>query len=166
MRLTILFVFFSLMISFPGFSQSGSPVSYTIPERLEVKAGDSFTITAVFTVQPDWYIYAPTGGNAAQGMIETNIIFMLPPGITRVGRLQLPESHYKSGHEVYEGDSIVMGQQLLVGKDVKPGSYSLKSKVTYQTCNPSICLPPVTDEVTITIVVSAPGASVRKARGK
>jgi thiol-disulfide isomerase/thioredoxin len=164
MRLTILSVFFSLLISFPGFSQSGSPVSYTIPERLEVKAGSSFTISSVFKVEDSWYIYAPTGNNAAMGMVETNIIFMLPAGITRVGRLQLPSPQFKNGHETYFGKDIVFSQQFVVGKDVRPGEHFVKARITYQTCTSDMCLPPVTDEVTITIVVSATGASVPRDR--
>ena len=40
-----------------------------------------------------------------------------------------------------------------LGVNVQPGEYLIKGKVTYQTCNEKICLPPVTDEVNISVTV-------------
>jgi hypothetical protein len=153
MRVAILYVFIILLKCGPLSAQTGSPVSYAIPKRVEVTAGSSFTLTATFKVPEPWYVYAPTGDNAAQGMIETRIIFVLPQGISRLGKPQLPESRFKNGHEVYQGADIRIGQQFSLAKDLKPGEYSIKAKVTYQTCNGDICLPPQTDEVAITVVV-------------
>jgi DsbC/DsbD-like thiol-disulfide interchange protein len=132
---------------------SNSVVQYTIQQPDEVNLGSKFQIGIIFTVQPGWYIYAPTGVNAAQGMIETNVIFSLPRGIVREGKVKLPDPHFKNGHEVYEGDSIMVSQVLKIGPGFKPGPYEIQGKITWQTCNSDICLPPTTDEIRILIQV-------------
>ena len=42
---------------------------------------------------------------------------------------------------VYEG-RLVVGQQLKVAADAKPGAYQLKGALEYQACNDHACLPP------------------------
>jgi hypothetical protein len=126
-------------------------VQYIIQQPGEVNRGTKFQIRVLFTVQYGWYIYAPTGINAAQGMIETNVIFSLPHGIVRDGKIKLPDPHFKNNHEVYEGDSIIVMRSLRTASDLKPGLYEINGKITWQTCNSEICLPPVTDEIKILV---------------
>lgn len=129
-------------------------VAYTVQKPDKVKRGEAFQVNVLFSVAAEWYIYAPTGTNAAQGMIETKVIFTsLPQGITRAGRIKLPEAQYKNGHEVYEGDKITMSQPLQAAATLKPGTYEIKGKVTYQTCNSTICLPPVTEDIVAVVNV-------------
>lgn len=143
-----LLIFNNLLIG-----QSSYPVSYSVPQKLETSAGATFSIPVTFKVDDSWYIYAPTGNNATQGMIETTIIYRLPQGISRKGKMQLPETHYKSGFEVYDGKNIQMIQPFTVGKDLEPGEYIIHTKISYQTCNEKICLPPKTDELDIKVIV-------------
>jgi hypothetical protein len=70
--------------------------------------------------------------------------------LTRAGKPKLPESQFKNGHEIYEGTNILMSQAL---KSSKPGSFNVKARVTYQTCNDKICLPPRTDDLVISVIV-------------
>lgn len=128
-------------------------VTFTINKPGEVNHGDVFQIEVIFHVAPDWYIYAPTGSNAAQGMIETNVVFALSKGITRAGKMKLPEPVFKNGHEILEGDSIRMSQQLVVASSLGQGKYAIKGKVTWQTCNNDICLPPASEEINVIIQV-------------
>lgn len=128
-------------------------VTFTVDKPSEVNRGDVFQIEVMFHVAPEWYIYAPTGLNAAQGMIETNVVFMLPKGIRRTGKMKLSEPVFKNGHEILEGDSIRMSQKLTVSESLKQGEYAIKGKVTWQTCNNDICLPPVTEEINAIIQV-------------
>jgi hypothetical protein len=128
-------------------------VQYSIEGHSQIKRGEDFPIVIFFFVRPEWYIYAPTGNNAAQGMIETNIVFSLPNGISRSTKMKIPKPQYKNGHEVYAGDSITMSQIFKISKDMKPGEYSIKGKITTQSCNNDICLPPVTNEEIIKITV-------------
>jgi hypothetical protein len=122
-------------------------VQYTIQKPDVIEVSKEFQINVVFSVQQDWYLYAPTGNNAAQGMIETKVIFAPPVGITRIGKIKLPDPVFKNGHEVYKGENIVMSQVFQTAPDLKPGKYEIKGKITYQTCNNDICLPPVTEDI-------------------
>lgn len=128
-------------------------VQYTLQKPDEVQRGKDFQVGVLFSVQPEWYIYAPTGINAAQGMIETQVVLMLPPGLSRIGKMRLPETSFKNGHEIYEGKDIVMSQSIRAAQDMAPGTYEIKGRVTWQTCNSNICLPPVSKEITIMINV-------------
>jgi len=141
---------------FPAFfclasSPRENVVQYTIEKPDTIQAGKEFQICVRFTISPEWYIYAPTGNNEAQGMIETRVIYTLPAGITRVGKMNLPPPVFKDGHEIYEGKDIAMVQKLQVAADTKKGQYLIKGKVIWQTCNSIICLPPVTEENNIVI---------------
>jgi DsbC/DsbD-like thiol-disulfide interchange protein len=128
-------------------------VQYSIQRPDKVRQGKKFAVGVLFTVKAGWYIYAPTGANADQGMIETNVTFSLPRGIVRAGKIKLPDSHFKNGHEVYEGDSIMVSQALKIAPGLTPGPYEIKGRVTWQTCSSDLCLPPVTDEIRILIDV-------------
>jgi hypothetical protein len=150
-----LFSLYLVLLSSSGLTQvrasSDDVVHYTIQKPDEVQRGKTFQITVLFSVQSEWYIYAPTGNNAALGMIETNVLFALPKGITRAGKIKFPEPHFKNGYEVYDGKDITMCQALLASPSLTPGQYEIKGKVTWQTCNADICLPPVTEEI-ITLI--------------
>lgn len=128
-------------------------VQFTLQKPDEVQPGKEFQISILLSLQPDWYIYAPTENNAAQGMIETNVVFILPKGITRAGKIKLPEPHFKNGHEVYEGKDIAISQSLQASSSLEPGKYEIKGRVTWQTCNSKICLPPVTEEIVAVVNV-------------
>jgi DsbC/DsbD-like thiol-disulfide interchange protein len=149
------FTFFFVLLAGIALLQGRAPdvVHYTIQQPAEVKRGSTFEISVLFTVKPNWYIYAPTGINEAQGMIETNVVFSLPRGIVREGKMKLPDPHYKNGHQVYEGDSIMISQVLKIVPGLKPGPYEIEGKVTWQTCNSDMCLPPVTDAIRVCIQV-------------
>jgi hypothetical protein len=128
-------------------------VRYRLNAPTEVQRGTSFSIDVLFTVQPDWYIYAPGGANAAQGKIETTVVFTSSPGITKAGRMDVPDPILKDGHQVYEGDSITMRQDFNVASTIKSGKYQIKGKIIYQTCNSEICLPPESEEVVLTLKI-------------
>lgn len=119
-------------------------VKYKVSPPSEVRVGSKFQIDVIFTVKPDWYIYAPNGLNAELGKIETKVVF-ISNGLPKTGVVKIPTPSIKDGHKVYEGDSIVMSQTF--SATFKPGRYEIKGKITYQTCNSDICLPPVTEDI-------------------
>lgn len=123
-----------------------TPVTYKISEVKEAKSGDTFSITVNFTTKGDWYIYAPTGANEAQGMIETKINFEAPEGIELVGELELPAPKPRGSYQVYDGTDIIMTQKFKVVKNAGKGEKELKVTVLFQTCNKEMCLPPQTTE--------------------
>jgi hypothetical protein len=129
-------------------------VEYMVKMQEQVRKGEPFNIEVILTIKPDWYIYAPTGVNAAMGMIETSVVFKLPMGFVRVGRINLPEPIRKNGNEVYEGNNVTIRQSLQASHSVQPGKYEIKSRITWQTCNSRICLQPVTEEVVAHIQIN------------
>lgn len=125
-------------------------VKYQVKAPTRVKKNEVFTINTLFTIEPNWYIYAPDGLNAAQGKIETKVVFNTKEFI-KEGKMKLSDPTIKDNHRVYEGDSIVMVQAFNAA--VKSGRYEIRGKVIYQTCNSEICLPPVTEEIIVIINV-------------
>lgn len=130
-------------------------VSYSVKTPESVSNGEAFGVDVQFRTQPGWYIYAPTGANSVQGMIETKVLFVLPNGLSRVGKLKLPEPEIKNGYEIYEGDSIAFRQPLKFSPTLTEGSYPIKTKIIWQACSSESCLPPVTDEI-VTVIYYKP----------
>ena len=146
-----------MLIAMPSWAlaqlASEEPVIYSIQAPKIVNTGEEFTITTVFNIQEPWYIYALTGVNTIMGMIETKISFTLPEGITKAGKIQLPEPDSKGLFEVYTGKDVKMSQVLFVNADLKPGSYNIACKIRYQTCNEDICFPSRTEKTTIVVTI-------------
>lgn len=148
-----------ILITFLSFTtlklsaQSMQPVSYVVNAPEKTKASEGFSIDVNFTTSGDWYIYAPTGTNETQGMIETKINFTLPEGISLDGDLSLPAPQPYGSYLVYKGDNIPFAQKFKIDKTTKSGDYDIVCEVTFQTCNKSICLPPDTKTYTKTITI-------------
>jgi len=53
---------------------------------------------------------------------------------------------------VYEG-KLVVGTQIQVAANARPGSYTLKGTLNYQACNDHACLPPTSLPLTLTVKV-------------
>jgi hypothetical protein len=128
-------------------------VQYSIKPPEGVSPGHEFAVAVSFSVQPNWYIYAPTGNNAALGMVEANVVFVPQKGMAKKGALKVPDAQFKNGHEVYTGNSIKMQQDFKADANAQPDIYNIEVKITWQTCNDHICLPPVTETKTINIKV-------------
>ncbi|HTF20891.1 MAG TPA: protein-disulfide reductase DsbD domain-containing protein [Chryseolinea sp.] len=151
-HLSALITFMLLTLCMTGQTQVAATqlVTYKLQHPDEAEKGKPFNINVLFTIEPEWYIYASTGTNAAQGMIETKVTFSLPPGITMAGRMEMPEALFKNGYEVLEGKDIAMRQSFYAAK---AGSYEINGKVMWQTCSADVCLPPVMDEFTAMVRV-------------
>jgi thiol:disulfide interchange protein len=141
-----------------GFARSNSlgqksPVSYEVKLPAKVKAGKAFDIQVVFETQSPWYIYAPTGVNEANGMIETSIDFKIPEGIKKQGEVEFPAPHPKGTYQVLDGKEIVFKQNFVADKSMKGKKVELVATITYQTCNKDMCLPPQTEEKKIELQI-------------
>lgn len=129
------------------------PVNYKVQAPMAVHAGDQFSIAVIFNVQESWYIYAPTGNNTTQGMIETKASFELPEGITTVGQMQMPKPFFQGPHEVYKGNNIQLTQLLTTSSRLKPGTYEINGRIRYQACSSDVCFPPRTDKINVVIYI-------------
>lgn len=126
------------------------PVRYSLEVPQQVKRGEQFIITAVFSVQPNWYIYAPIEFNTAQGKIVTKVSFRVPEKLKTIGPLELP----KGAFGVFKGNNIRMSQKFEVEKNIVAGKYLIKANIIYQTCNDEICFPPIRETVDLEIQIT------------
>ncbi len=156
-RLSIVFMLWLFLIIInPAWAQKESErplVSYMVQVPDTVNRGNQFQLCIVFDIAESWYIYAPTGNNAAQGMVEAKIGFKLPKGITTVSEFKWPKPHFKGSYEVYEGKGIKISSALNTSTDLKAGHYEIKVKIRYQTCTENMCLQPIKEEFNIKIYI-------------
>ena len=90
-------VIFWIIVSVVGMkvlaqSASGDPVSYTMEVPKVIKIGNQFTISAVFNIEPGWYVYAPIRMNTTRGKIATKVTFKVPEGIKKNRGIRITRS--------------------------------------------------------------------------
>ena len=129
----------------------GKPVSYIIEAPETVSVGERFTITAVFNIEPGWYVYAPIIMNTAQGKIPTKVSFKVPEDFKKIDELELPNQ--RKSLDIYRGNNIRMSQKFEVDKNALLGRQTIKANVVYQTCNNDICYPPIRKKMDIVITI-------------
>ena len=129
-----------------GQEKSKLPIKFTAKTPSVIDAGEKFNVKILIDIQDSWYIYAPMGTNAEQGMLVASIIFELPEGIVPEGKIQWPEPMAKDLYQVYMG-KIKIRPLFKVQPEAKPGLYKIKAKLRYQSCNSVFCLPPVEEEL-------------------
>lgn len=129
-----------------------SPVQFSVMDTGSARDGGTVELTVDIDVRQGWYIYAPTGRNQSNGMVETVVTFELPEGFELAGDIILPPYHPKGMYEIYDGEDIRMTQSIKVN-GAAPGEYTINGEVRYQTCNKEMCLPPATVKLVAKIVV-------------
>ena len=132
---------------------SKQPVKLDLVVPEQVEQGSSAEISLKIDIKDGWYIYAPTGKNAEQGMKETKVSFTLPDDLQQLGKMKMPMHQFKGSYDVFRGSDIAVIQKVGTD-DSTPGSYTIESEVTYQTCNDDICLPPKTVQLTAVLLVA------------
>lgn len=101
-------------------------------------------IVVRFTIRPGFHIYAASGDAGAY--VLTKIEFTWPSGIRPAGQMVCPEGkEYEADPKVriYEG-MVEFRQPLTVETEGK-----VTCTVTYQACDATICLPPVTENLEV-----------------
>ncbi|OFY44597.1 MAG: hypothetical protein A2X18_03205 [Bacteroidetes bacterium GWF2_40_14] len=148
----LLFLFIGSINLCRAQEQSKLPVKFTakIPEVVHI--GEKFNVNIFLDIQDSWYIYAPTGTNAEQGMLEASITFELPEGIVMEEKIQWPEPMVKDLYQVYMG-KIKIRPLFKVQPETKSGLYKIKAKLRYQSCNSVFCLPPLEENLLIEVKI-------------
>ena len=118
-----------------------------------VSAGKEGEIHILFSVDSPWYIYAPTGVNVLDGMVETSVTFA-PTDEIQVANAIFPDAVRKGKYEVFEGEAIKIVQPIRVRPKVQHGTYRIRGVIEYQVCKFDVCLPPARDNVQALIVVN------------
>ena len=134
-------------------TDSNRPVELELIVPEKVDQGSNAEISLKIDIQDGWYIYAPTGKNAEQGMKETKVSFSVPEDLQQIGTAKLPIHQFKGSYDVYRGPQVAVIQEIgTEGSAV--GEYEIESQVTYQTCNDDLCLPPKTVLLTAVVLVA------------
>ena len=133
------------------------PVTIRVDNAVVLDPEGLGSIRISFDMRDGWYIYAPTGRNASEGMIETNAEIRLPPGMETVGDMNLPLHSFKGLFEIYSGGDVRWAQGIQADESVVPGAHLAETEVTYQTCKDDLCLPPRTELFQTVVVFPASG---------
>lgn len=153
MKKTAMAGMLTLMLWQATAQMQAEPVSYFTDAIAPVRRGESFTASVHFVIRTPWYLYAPTGINADQGVIESSVTWLLPADIVRDGRPRLPATHFKNGFEVMSGSDEVITQKFRTLQSARVGTYQIKGRIVWQSCSDQLCLPPVADEIVLNITV-------------
>ena len=140
----------------PKQRDAASPGADSYPVQVSLSLADSFAtgakgeVAVNFSMSEGWYIYAPTGRNALNGMVETNVEFEFPDVFRADGAVHYPAYRYKDVYDVYM-ENTALSQAVVTASGAKPGTYEVSARVTFQVCKEDLCLPPRTESLTAAI---------------
>lgn len=141
-----------LVIALLAASTYASPLDLSTEVPAAILAGEQGQLRLVLALESPWYIYAPTGVNAAQDMVETDVVMRRHERIQFADAL-FPEALPYGGFAIFDGDEIVITQPFRVRPRTEPGEYRIRGGVDYQACDGEICLPSDRAEFTVTLSV-------------
>ncbi|HEV7508447.1 MAG TPA: thioredoxin family protein [Thermoanaerobaculia bacterium] len=164
------FVILQILFLFLGIGMVMAPAGAQIPRQQKARfvlsadhtaydAGKPARMAALVTIEPGWHVNAhkPT----FEYLIPTVLSLKLPAGWP-AEQTQYPAAEMKTFSfekvplAVYAGDVVIV-TQTLVPAGTKPGTYAVAAALRYQACNDSQCLPPVTAEAKIDLIVGSGG---------
>jgi thioredoxin:protein disulfide reductase len=157
----------SLMISTAmGFAQAPKVVSgHMVLDANAVHAGSTVKAAVVADVESGYHIndHVPS----LDYLIPTELKLQ-PAAPLSLGDMKYPKgspqkfSFLETPISVYQGQ-LVVGAEIKVASDAKPGTYALKGSLDYQACNDRACLPPTSLPLTLSVKVVPRGVATRPA---
>jgi thiol:disulfide interchange protein DsbD len=111
------------------------------PSKAEVKVGETFNLAVEVAIPKNWHIY-PTVPTTTG--VPTTFEF---PGLEIAGKIEEPKATIEpakgrvEAYEFHEG-MVTFKVPLRLKDGAKPGSLEVKGKLSYQLCDPKVCLPP------------------------
>jgi hypothetical protein len=138
--------------------QAPAPISWslTLSRQASVRRGETFGVRLVADIQPGWHLYSinqPEGGPMAT---EISLPAGQPFGFARAISETKPHAIFDPsfGTQVrLHSDKAEFGLPVTVGANAAPGAATLGVEVRYQSCNDTLCLPPRTVKVGVTVQV-------------
>ena len=123
---------------------ASGPVSFAV--GLE-KIGEKHQLNVEFDIKRDWHLYADAGSS---GSTEVAVKLELPQGVTTDGDWQRPsgEMSFKSPDQIHYKGSVVFNRSLEIAPD---SSGEINVEISYQVCNERMCLPPMTENLSVQI---------------
>lgn len=137
------------------FGQFEDPVSITASVRENVRAGEVIEVQVIFAIDREWHIYGME--KIENGPIPTSIQ-IVGDAVEKQGIIVEPTPivSYDEGFEIdiphHEGRTKFI-VPIKLKEDIEPGSILLTATATYQSCNSTICYPPMDQSVKIDLVV-------------
>ena len=96
-----------------------------------------------------YHVYTPSPMNVNQ---PVKIEIEFPDGLVKAGELETPPVIMYGGSEVYDGKLLYFDQPFTVESGRK-GTFEIRVKVSWQTCNEESCLPPDEYEETLKFTI-------------
>ena len=131
-------------------------------DRTSYEPGDIARVAVGLTIEHGWHTNSnrPTYDN----LIATEVSFDAPPGWELPAAPEYPPgvmktfSFAETAISVYDGEVTIIGS-VAVPASAGPGTYPIRTTVTYQACDDLMCLAPVTTETTLGLDVVATGVA-------
>jgi thiol:disulfide interchange protein len=129
-------------------------------DRAVYAAGATARVAALVSIESGWHVNSHKP--SFDYLIPTNLELALPAGWTQ-GAVRYPPDEMKrftfaeQALAVYDGD-VTIEAEVAIPARTGGGAYPLSATLTYQACNDSQCLPPVTTRAAMTVKVGTGGA--------
>lgn len=137
------------------FGQFEDPVSVSASVRENARAGEVIDVQVIFSIDRGWHIYGME--EIENGPIPTSIQ-IVGEAMENQGIIVEPKPivSYDEGFEMdiphHEGRTI-FNIPIKLKENIESGEILLTAKTTYQSCNNTICYPPMDQSVEFDIIV-------------
>ena len=137
------------------FGQFEDPVSVSALVRESARAGEVIEVQVIFSIDKGWHIYGME--EIENGPIPTSIQ-IISEKIEKQGFIIEPEPivSYDEGFEMdiphHEGRTI-FNVPIKIKENIESGLISLTAIATYQSCNNTICYPPIDQSVKFDLII-------------
>jgi thiol:disulfide interchange protein DsbD len=137
------------------FGQFEDPVSVTASVRENARSGEVIEVQVIFSIDRGWHIYGME--EIEDGPIPTSIQ-IVGEAIEKQGIIVEPEPivSYDEGFEMdiphHDGRTKFI-VPIKLKENIEHGSILLTAKATYQSCNNTICYPPMDQSAEIDLMV-------------
>ena len=139
-------------------SSSGDVITElrTYVSRDAVHSGETFKAALRLMIGPEWHINANPASD--EFLIPTGLEFSNDAPPFRVLDIIYPEAQmvrlgFSASDVAVYSENALIGALVKADASLKPGTYALEGKVTFQACNDVSCLPPESRDFVMTIVV-------------
>jgi thiol:disulfide interchange protein DsbD len=137
------------------FGEFEDPVSITASVKENVRAGEVIEVQVIFSIDRGWHIYGME--EIENGPIPTSIQ-IVGEEIEKQGIIVEPEPivSYDEGFEMdiphHDGRTKFI-IPIKLKDNIESGTISLTATATYQSCNNTICYPPIDQSVEVDLIV-------------
>lgn len=131
-----------------------------VEPAVAVKAGADFEVVLDARIDPGWHLYALTqeggGPQALVIAVPPESPFKLAGGIIAPLPITAPDANFNIDTQ-YHAEEATFYVPITVPVDAA-GRMPLDLDITFQTCTDRFCLPPVTERVSLSLLVPGTGA--------